>query len=59
MLCGHTHGGQVWPFGYVVRIFYPLLAGRYDVSGMTAIVAEVRAPGVHVCASGAEGKSSA
>ena len=38
MLCGHTHGGQVWPFGYVVRIFYPLLAGSYDVSGMTAIV---------------------
>ncbi|MBW2557997.1 MAG: metallophosphoesterase [Deltaproteobacteria bacterium] len=38
MLSGHTHGGQVWPFGYVVRIFYPLLEGRYDVSGMTAIV---------------------
>jgi predicted MPP superfamily phosphohydrolase len=38
MLCGHTHGGQIWPFGYVVRLSYPLLAGRYDVGGMTVIV---------------------
>ncbi len=38
MLCGHTHGGQIWPFGYVVRLSYPLLAGRYEVSGMTVIV---------------------
>jgi predicted MPP superfamily phosphohydrolase len=38
MLCGHTHGGQVWPFGYFVRIIYPLLAGQYDVEGMAVIV---------------------
>jgi predicted MPP superfamily phosphohydrolase len=38
MLCGHTHGGQVWPFGYLVKIIYPLLAGRYDVDGMAVIV---------------------
>jgi predicted MPP superfamily phosphohydrolase len=38
MLCGHTHGGQIWPFGYIVRRIYPLLAGRYDVDGMTVIV---------------------
>jgi hypothetical protein len=38
MLSGHTHGGQIWPFGYLVRIFYPLVAGRYDVDGMTVIV---------------------
>jgi len=38
MLCGHTHGGQVWPFGYLVRLFYPLLQGQYDVDGMTVIV---------------------
>lgn len=38
MLCGHTHGGQIWPFGYLVRLFYPLLEGRYEVDGMTAIV---------------------
>ena len=38
MLSGHTHGGQIWPFGYLVRRVYPLLAGRYEVGGMTAIV---------------------
>jgi len=38
MLSGHTHGGQIWPFGYLVRQRYPLLAGRYDVDGMTVIV---------------------
>ena len=38
MLSGHTHGGQVWPFGLLVRRAYPLLAGRYDVEGMTVIV---------------------
>ncbi len=38
MLCGHTHDGQIWPFGYVSHTRYPLLAGRYEVDGMTAIV---------------------
>jgi predicted MPP superfamily phosphohydrolase len=38
MLCDHTHGGQIWPFGYLVKSVYPLLAGRYDVDGMTVIV---------------------
>lgn len=38
MLCGHTHGGQLWPFGYPVSLAYPLLAGQYNVDGMTVIV---------------------
>ena len=38
MLCGHTHGGQIWPFDYLVRRRYPLLEGRYEVDGMTVIV---------------------
>ncbi|MBU1249240.1 MAG: metallophosphoesterase [Proteobacteria bacterium] len=38
MLCGHTHAGQVWPFGYLVRLRYPLLEGRYEIDRMTAIV---------------------
>ena len=38
MLCGHTHGGQIWPFDYLVRTRYPLLEGRYEVDGMTVIV---------------------
>jgi predicted MPP superfamily phosphohydrolase len=38
MLSGHTHGGQIWPFGYLVSRFYPLLAGRYAVNSLTVIV---------------------
>jgi len=38
MLSGHTHGGQIWPFGYLTRRYYPLLGGRYEVSGMPVIV---------------------
>jgi hypothetical protein len=38
MLCGHTHGGQIWPFGYLTRLTYPLLKGRYEVGGMPVIV---------------------
>ena len=38
MLSGHTHGGQIWPFGYLVRKRYPLLEGLYKVDGMTAII---------------------
>jgi predicted MPP superfamily phosphohydrolase len=38
MLSGHTHGGQIWPFSWVVGRFYPMLGGRYGVAGMTVIV---------------------
>lgn len=38
MLAGHTHGGQIWPFGYLVRLRFPLFEGRYDLGGSTAIV---------------------
>jgi len=38
MLSGHTHGGQIWPFGLLVRRLYPLLEGRYEVDGLVIIV---------------------
>ncbi len=38
MLSGHTHGGQIWPFGYLSRLVYPLLDGKHEVNGMTVIV---------------------
>jgi hypothetical protein len=38
MLSGHTHGGQLWPFGYLVMNRFELFAGRYEMEGMTAIV---------------------
>lgn len=38
MLSGHTHGGQIWPFGHLVRREFPHLAGRYEEGGMTLLV---------------------
>jgi len=38
MLCAHTHGGQIWPFSYIVGWMNPLLAGRYEINGMPVIV---------------------
>lgn len=38
VLSGHTHDGQIWPFGYLVRFTYPLMGGRYAVGRATAIV---------------------
>jgi hypothetical protein len=38
MLSGHTHGGQIWPFNYLVGHFFPHLAGRYEIKGMTLLV---------------------
>lgn len=28
-LCGHTHGGQIYPFHYVVKLFQPFLNGLF------------------------------
>lgn len=38
MLAGHTHGGQIWPFGLAVRRVYPDITGRFDVDGSTLYV---------------------
>jgi uncharacterized protein len=38
MLSGHTHGGQIWPFSWIVKLTYPLLQGEYRGDGMTVIV---------------------
>jgi predicted MPP superfamily phosphohydrolase len=38
MLAGHTHGGQIWPFGYLVKMQFPLFEGRYEIGTSTAIV---------------------
>jgi len=32
-LSGHTHGGQVWPFSYIVRLTQPFLAGLHERQG--------------------------
>lgn len=33
MLSGHTHGGQIFPFGWVVRLRYRYLRGLYSLPG--------------------------
>ncbi len=32
MLSGHTHGGQIFPFGFLVMIDQPYLAGLYSIN---------------------------
>lgn len=32
-LSGHTHGGQIWPFRYFVRMAMPFVDGLYSRSG--------------------------
>jgi hypothetical protein len=31
ILSGHTHGGQIWPFGYLVRLVQPYLKGLHTI----------------------------
>lgn len=38
MVAGHTHNGQIWPFNYLVKRYFPYLAGRYQVNEMTLLV---------------------
>jgi predicted MPP superfamily phosphohydrolase len=38
MLNGHTHGGQIWPFHFMVLRAYPHIAGVRDIGGMTQVV---------------------
>lgn len=37
-LSGHTHGGQIWPWSYAVRLAYPYFKGRYEVDGLVLYV---------------------
>jgi hypothetical protein len=32
-LSGHVHNGQIWPFNYVVGLFYPYLKGLHANGG--------------------------
>jgi predicted MPP superfamily phosphohydrolase len=32
-LSGHTHGGQIWPFGYLVMLQQPYIAGLHRHGG--------------------------
>jgi len=34
-ISGHTHGGQIWPFHYLVRLAQPWVAGLHHEAGST------------------------
>jgi hypothetical protein len=36
-LSGHTHNGQIYPFRYIVKIFFPLYQGFHKLSGKSYI----------------------
>jgi len=38
MLSGHTHGGQIWPFNYLVQRQFPRYMGEYKVGQMALVV---------------------
>ena len=60
MLSSHTHEGQIWPFGYLVRFTHPFLSGKHELNGMPIIVCRGgRALGNLACACGSEGRSCA
>jgi len=40
MLCGHAHGGQIFPWNYVTRLAYPYFKGLYDYKGMKIYVSQ-------------------
>ncbi len=40
VLSGHTHGGQLWPFSYLVALDQPILAGLHRVGETWAYVSE-------------------
>ena len=40
MLSGHTHAGQVWPFGLLVKRQFPLIQGLYQQGTSTLYVSE-------------------
>jgi predicted MPP superfamily phosphohydrolase len=38
MLSGHTHGGQIWPFNYLVQRRFPHVVGQHAANGMQLVI---------------------
>lgn len=37
-LCGHTHGGQIWPFHYLVKLVQPFINGLHYIKNCAIYV---------------------
>ncbi len=40
MLCGHTHAGQMWPFGILVKRMFPYIKGLYTYNNASLYVSQ-------------------
>lgn len=40
MLCGHTHAGQMWPFGILVKRQFPYIKGLYTLNDASLYVSQ-------------------
>lgn len=40
MLSGHTHAGQIWPFGMLVKLRYPRIKGKYELNDAILYVSQ-------------------
>lgn len=40
MLCGHTHGGQIFPWNYITKLAYKYIKGLYEFKGMLIYVSQ-------------------
>lgn len=40
LLTGHTHGGQIWPFDWAVKLAQPWTNGLYKVNDMQLVVSQ-------------------
>ena len=40
MLCGHTHAGQMWPFGILVKRMFPYIKGLYKYNNAVLYVSQ-------------------
>lgn len=38
VLSGHTHGGQIWPFNYLVHTRFPHVVGQHAIEGMQLLI---------------------
>lgn len=38
MLSGHMHGGQIWPFSYLVKREFPHLVGAHKAGDMALVI---------------------
>lgn len=57
-LSGHTHGGQIWPWHYLIYLQQPYVSGLHDHQGTKVYVSQAQGFGDHRSASAAAARSA-